>query len=196
MSVAEARPLRLEVHSPEQLRVRVAESLGESLAAAALVHDAYVDQSLMRPHPSGLRWSKYHALPTTSTLVALWEGRVVGTLTMIRDNPHGLPMESTFDVGAVRRRGPLAEISSLALHRNFRGRDHRVLFSLITGLVAHAREVGVDYFVFAVHPNHAALYRSAVMAEPLGTQGVRAYAAAEGAPAVALFMDVNLQAAT
>jgi hypothetical protein len=36
-----------------------------------------------------------------------------------------------------------------------------------------------------------ALYRSAVMAEPLGTQGVRAYAAAEGAPAVALFMDLN-----
>ncbi|HEX6654976.1 MAG TPA: GNAT family N-acetyltransferase, partial [Candidatus Limnocylindria bacterium] len=169
----------------------VAESPGELSAACALVHDAYVDQGLMRPHPSGLRRHPYQALPTTSTLVAWWGRRIVGTLTMIRDNPQGLPMESTFEVGAVRRRGPLAEISSLAVHRRFRSRDHRVLFSLITGLVAHAREVGVDYFVFAVHPNHAALYRAAVMAEPLGAQGVRAYAAAEGAPAVALFMDVN-----
>ena len=56
----------------------------------------------MKPAPSGLRATIYHALPTTTTLCAKFDGQVVGTLSLIRESVFGFPLQAIFDLKAVR----------------------------------------------------------------------------------------------
>ncbi|MFO0124529.1 MAG: GNAT family N-acetyltransferase [Inhella sp.] len=119
--------------SPDpRLLLKVAETQDELEACFQILHDAYVAAGFMQPHPSGLRATIYHALPTTTTLCAKWEGRVVGTLSMIRDGVFGFPMQQAFDLSAVRALpGQIAEISALAVHPEFRQTGGAVLFPLM-----------------------------------------------------------------
>ena len=78
----------------------------------SLLHDAYV-QRVHGPDPSGLRVTPYHALPTTTTLFACFDGEIIGTLSIIREGVFGLPLQSVFDLTAVRAQGGrIAEISA------------------------------------------------------------------------------------
>ena len=53
-----------------------------------LLHDAYVRAGFMKPDPSGMRATIYHALPTTTTLLAKYDGKIVGTISLIRGATH------------------------------------------------------------------------------------------------------------
>ena len=67
--------LRSVVEFPQDisptLRFKVAETKSELEQAFKLLHDGYVNEQLMTPHPSGLRVTKYHSLPSTTTLIAI-----------------------------------------------------------------------------------------------------------------------------
>src|SRR5690349_8210347 len=77
---------------PPGLTISLARS-GEDLEAAyRLLHDVYVEIGFMEPHPSGLRLNVFNALPQTSVAVAKIDGKVIGTLTLTRENPLGLPL--------------------------------------------------------------------------------------------------------
>jgi hypothetical protein len=69
-----------------------------------LLHDAYVGSGFMKPHPSGMRVTIYHALPTTTTLCAKYDGQVVGTLSLIRESVLGFPLQRIFDLTAIREK--------------------------------------------------------------------------------------------
>ena len=73
----------------ERLVLKVAETREELEACFSILHDAYVASGFMQQHASGLRVTPYHALPTTTTLCAKFDGRVVGTITIIRDGVFG-----------------------------------------------------------------------------------------------------------
>ena len=73
-----------------RLELKVAETREELEACFTILHDAYVASGFMKPDPSGMRVTIYHALPTTTTLCAKWEGRVVGTISMIREGVFGV----------------------------------------------------------------------------------------------------------
>ena len=71
------RPLRFAVFrsfvecdpKPDQrLVLKIAETRDELEQCYSLLHDAYVGEGFMKPAPSGLRATLYHALPTTTTL--------------------------------------------------------------------------------------------------------------------------------
>jgi hypothetical protein len=70
----------------ERLVLKIAETKEELEACFTLLHDAYVGSGFMKPHPSGMRVTIYHALPTTTTLCAKYDGQVVGTLSLIRES--------------------------------------------------------------------------------------------------------------
>lgn len=72
-----------------------------------MLHDAYVDSGFMKPDPSGMRVTIYHALsPTTTTLCAKYDGEVVGTISLIRESALGFPLQQIFDLTSVRKRRP------------------------------------------------------------------------------------------
>ena len=93
-------------------------------ACFRLLHDAYVRRGYMKPDPSGMRVTIYHALPTTTTLCALFDGKVVGTISLIRESAIGFPLQRIFDLTSVRaKRGNIAEVSALV------GFQHQCNFS-------------------------------------------------------------------
>src|SRR4051812_28389709 len=69
--------------------VGIATTREELHAAFSLLHDCYVGQGIMAPHPSGLRCNLYQALPYSTTVIAKHRDRVVGTLALIKDSPVG-----------------------------------------------------------------------------------------------------------
>jgi hypothetical protein len=162
--------------------------------ALRLQHDQYVAQGYMDPHPSGLRLSVHHALPSTYVFVARAGNRVVGTMTLIADSDLGLPMDEIYsdDLRGLRReRSGLTEFSGLALDPDYKSSGVAILLRLIRMVVLHAIQVlHLSDVCIAINPRHAAFYRKAFYFRDLG--GLKPYGKVNGAPAVALRLDLDL----
>lgn len=176
-----------------RLRLKIAETQDELEACFRLLHDAYVASGFMKPDPSGLRVTPYHALPTTTTLCASFDGEVVGTMSLIREGMFGFPLQSAFDLGAVRaRQGRIAEISALAVHPRFRRTGGAILFPLMKFMYEYCtRFFDTRHLVIAVHPHKAELYESLLLFERLQQHVVGCYDFAGGAPAVGATLDLD-----
>src|SRR5258708_4736574 len=84
--------------------------------------------TVMIPQSHGIRATKFHVLPTTSVIVALWDGEIIATASIIQDSELHLPADSIFDLSGLRQRTRgLVEVSALAIDKAFRGR-REILF--------------------------------------------------------------------
>ena len=186
--------VRCDPNPSPRLVLKLAETREELEACFRLLHDAYVDSDLMKPHPSGLRVTVYHALPTTSTLLASYDGRVVGTLSLIRDSALGFPMQRIFDIEAVRRvGGNIAEVSALAIDRRFRAVGGTILFPLMKFMYEYAtRYFDTRHLVIAVNPRHIGMYESLLFFRRLRPKPVEHYDFVNGAPAVGAHLDLRV----
>lgn len=175
-----------------RLQLGIAATQEQLEACFTLLHDAYVGSGFMRPHPSGLRVTPYHALPTTTTLCATYDGEVVGTLTIIREGVFGFPLQSAFDIAPLRAvPGRIAEISALAVHPRFRKTGGTVLFPLMKFMHEYcARYFDTRHLVIAVNPNRIELYEALLFFRRLQAQVVDNYAFAGGAPAIGATLDL------
>lgn len=175
------------------LRFKVAETQEELDQAFALLHDAYVYEKLMDPHPSGIRVTKYHALPSTTTLIAIEDDTVVGTLSLIRQSSFGLPLESIFEIKGVPPMARIAEVSSLAIKKEYRQQRGRILFPLLKFLYHYSYDYfGVTHFVIAVNPKWIDFYKQVLLFKPLSKKTVSQYSFVNNAPAVGAILDLNL----
>jgi hypothetical protein len=178
---------------PANVEFKIAETQEEIEACLALLHDAYVDNGFMNPDPSGLRVTVYHALPTTTTLCAKIDDKVVGTLSLIRDGPFGFPMQKIFDLREIANRGGvIAEASALAIHHAYRKQSGIILYPLMKFM----REYCVTFFdvrhlVIAVNPRHTYMYESVLFFQRLQAKPVDSYDYVNGAPAVGLTLDLH-----
>jgi len=180
-------------HPDQRLELKLAESREELEACFGILHDAYVGSGFMKPDPSGMRLTQYHALPTTTTLCAKFDGRVVGTISMIRDGVFGFPLQSIFDLAPVRAKGgQIAEISALAVHPDFRRTGGAILFPLMKFMHQYC----VEYFdtrhlVIAVNPEKIELYEALLFFDRLQEMPVDKYDFANGAPAIGATLDLS-----
>ncbi len=176
-----------------RLTFGIAASEQELEACFSLLHDAYVGSGFMRPDPSGLRVTPYHALPTTTTLYASFDGQVIGTLSIIREGVFGLPLQSVFDLTAVRAQGGrIAEISALAIHPRFRKTGGTILFPLMKFMYEYCtRFFDTRHLVIAVNPRHIEMYESLLFFRRLQEQVVANYDFVNGAPAVGATLDLK-----
>ena len=187
------RLAQCDPHPPADLVLKIAETQDELEACFGLLHDAYVASGFMRPHPSGLRVTAWHALPTTTTVCAQVGGEVVGTLSMVREGVFGLPLQSAFDLAPVRRRpGQLAEISALAVRRDYRRTGGAVLFPLMKFMYEYCtRYFDTRHLLIAVNPDKVELYEALLFFQRLSAQTVDHYDFANGAPAVGAVLDLQ-----
>ena len=176
-----------------RLELKVAETRQELEDCFRILHDAYVASGFMKPHPSGMRVTIYHALPTTTTLCAKWEGRVVGTISMIREGVFGFPLQSVFDLEQLRQQhGQIAEISALAVHPEFRKTGGVVLFPLMKFMREYCVKMfDTRHLVIAVNPDRIDLYEALLYFERLREAPVAEYDFANGAPAVGATLDLQ-----
>ncbi len=176
-----------------RLVLKIAETKEELEACFRLLHDAYVDSGFMKPDPSGMRVTIYHALPTTTTLCAKFDDEVVGTLSLIRESVFGFPLQSIFDLSKVRaRKGKIAEVSALAVHPKFRKTGGAILFPLMKFMYDYCTTFfDTRHLVIAVNPNRIELYESLLFFQRLTENHVRNYDFANGAPAVGASLDLR-----
>jgi hypothetical protein len=170
--------------------IKIADTEAELAQAYKLLHDSYVQSGFMNPAPTGMRVLVQHVLPQTTTIVAKWDSKIIGTLSIIRDNSFGLPLEKIFHIDARRTNGRrLAEVSSLTIDPSFRGQADKVLFPMIRFVTQYARYYfGVHEFVIAVNPSMVDFYIGYMCFEKLKAKAIP-YDFVKGAPAVGLFLN-------
>ena len=177
----------------KRLLLKIAETQEELEQCFSLLHDAYVGAGFMKPAPSGLRATIYHALPTTTTLCAKFDDKVVGTLSLIRESVFGFPLQAIFDLKEIRTRGgKIAEVSALAVHPDFRKTGGAILFPLMKFMYEYCTTFfDTRHLVIAVHPTRIEMYESLLMFKRLAENKVDNYDFANGAPAVGASLDLR-----
>lgn len=180
-------------HPDSRLELKIAQTKEELEACFSILHDAYVANGFMKPDPSGLRVTIYHALPTTTTLCAKFDGEVVGTISMIREGVFGFPLQSAFDLVEVRSAaGNIAEISSLAVHPKFRETGGAILFPLMKFMYEYCTKYfDTRHLVIAVNPDRIEMYESLLFFQRMKSAPVDNYDFANGAPAVGASLDLR-----
>jgi hypothetical protein len=166
----------------------------EFMDAIRILHSAYVEKSYMSPDPLKIRLTPYHLMPSTLMAIAKIDGKVVATMSLVRDNPIGLPMEKIFDLTSLRARGEvLCEFSALAISPEYRGRGGSLLHSFFRFFYRYVKTwCGVDYFVVAVNPAMADLYEAFYLFQSCGSMvPCDSYQFVNGAPAIPLFLPLN-----
>lgn len=140
-----------------------------------------------------MRILKHFAMPTTATLVVLWGDQVVGTVSLIRDNAFGLPLEKIFNLNTLRKNNfHIAEVSSLAIDKNFRIKNGQLLFPLFQAVYIFGRDIlNVDALVIAVNPVWRDFYLGFYGFKPLEAKTVDNYDFVNGAPAVGCYLDYS-----
>lgn len=193
--------------SPRQtITYKLATTKDELEAAFRLVYRAYVGVGLQASNEVGLRFSKYHLLPSTKVLLAIHRPelnqeesdfaqveqrkKIVGTLTLVLDSQMGLPMEAickkTVETFRQAGRKP-AEVVALAIHPRFRGINNTLrLFRL---MAHYARHGGVTDLGASVTQRHERFYRDMLLFTPVGEK--LAYANANGLQAQGYFLDAT-----
>lgn len=140
--------------------------------AYRLVHDAYVEQGYILPHHTGLRIRVFEALPHTATFVAKAQGEIIGTMSLVLEAPGlGLPSEKLFrdeilELRANRHRGPLCEVSNLAVKPEFRRTS--LFYELIRPIFAQAFLWRCSYGFISICPKHAKFFQDVIQFDPWG----------------------------
>ena len=175
------------------LVLKTAETVQEFEDCFSLLHDAYVGNNLMTASPSGLRTTIYHALPTTTTLCAKRDGKVVGTLSLIRQSAFGFPLQAIAQLGEIRAvGGNIAEISALAVHEDHRSAGRTILFALMKLLFWQCSQVfNIRHLLMAAHPKHIRIYEGLLFFKRLSQYEVVSYDFVNGAPALGAWVDVQ-----
>ncbi len=187
------RLFTVERDFPGFLIFKKAETPEELEQAFNLAYEAYSEKGLVADSESRLRVTKYHALPTTTVLVAKIGNEVIATISIIGDSAFGLPMEKLFDILAVRKQANrLAEISTLAIKRGFRRQRGRLLLGLCKFMNEYCLKIlKVDSIVCSVHPSVSDFYRCVLMFEDIENGKVKSYEFVQGAKATGHFLNLG-----
>jgi hypothetical protein len=138
-----------------------ASSLEQVQSAWRLVYDRYTQMGLIDQNPFGI-----HAVPGAvgQQACVIWgpEGPDVGyTMTLFRDNPMGLALDSVyaFELDELRAKGRrLLEVGMLADRRQSAARGVGALFSMMRWAVYYGLHTDLTDIVIGVHPRHAQFY--------------------------------------
>ena len=138
-----------------------ATSLEQVESAWRLVYERYTQIGLIDENPFGM-----HAVPSAvgQHACVIWgaEGSKVGyTMTLFRDNPMGLALDSVYagHLDELRRKGRrLLEVGMLADRRQCASRGIRALFGMMRWAIHYALHTGLTDIVIGVHPRHAQFY--------------------------------------
>ena len=182
-----------DLQPDERLVLKIADTQEELEACFKLLHDAYVGSGFMKPDPSGLRATIYHALPTTTTLCAKFDGEVVGTISLIRESAFGFPLQTIFDLTELHaEQGKIAEVSALAVHPKFRKSGGFILFPLMKFMYQYCTSFfDTVHLVIAVNPDRIEMYESLLFFKRLNGRIVESYDFANGAPAVGATLNLR-----
>ncbi len=180
------RKAQLHAIDVDRFEIRLARTAQEYEDAFRLVHVGYVFQGIEPLKTVDLRMTEQHVLPEASVLVA-YEGRqIVGTISVTKDSPAGLPFDKDYpeELEALRRTGArISEIGSLAVVRRC---WHTSLMPLLGMAAARLgfRVHDSSHEVIGIHPKAAPFYRALFHFHALGA--ARSHAELTAAPVIGM----------
>lgn len=149
--------------------VKIAETQAEHEQASRLLFDAYVETDLVPQRGVPVRVTSYLMLPTTVRFVAVVDGEVVATLSLVQDSELGLPLEAAYGdaVKALRAKGErIAEIGALAVKPKHRKHGLTMLLYKLMWKTA-VELLDVKHLVVAVRPEVEMFYEATLRFVPL-----------------------------
>jgi hypothetical protein len=175
------------------LDVRIATTRKGLIETYEAVYRSYVAKSYISPNSGGIVYQPAFGLPSTATIVARTEqDGLLGTMTVVRDNPLGLQLETEFpgELRSLRRRGRrFCEITCLVVRPSARFRPTAVFFAMGKFAIHYALYRHYDDLLMGVHPRHYAFYWHHYRAYLEGS--CRPYASANGKLAVCCRIDLR-----
>ncbi len=153
----------------ENLQFKLVSNIDEYLEASKLMHDIDVQNNKMNPDPKGFKILAHDLLPSTIIAIAKYKGKIISTMTLIRDNPLGLPMELYHDLSTIRQNGEIiCELSSPYFHHDFLHMEEQVIYPFMRYLWKYAYEwYGVDYITVSSHPSMKNFFESIFLFQPI-----------------------------
>lgn len=172
------------------VRFKIADTTDEIEMAFKLVHDVYSGIGLIDRRVSGLHLLPYHLHPETRIFVALLDGGVISTLTLIPDGPMGLPQDELYaeQLRPLREAGRrLAEVGCLAMHPKWQ--KHDLILFLYRIMHYYAYHSTIDDLCIVANPRHGRFYERVLLFEQYGEE--KPFAKVKGAPAVGYRLDLR-----
>jgi len=168
-----------------------ADTLNELEQAFSLVYEEYLRSGyITEPNSSKVFFNFHNLLPTSSTLVAKKENRVVATLSMVFDSEDfGLPADSLYskELVPLRKQGrKICEICTLAISPEYR--LGKLIMPMFKSAYRRSLANSIDDICIMVNPKHSPFYQLILLFEQFGPE--RIYPRVE-APAVCLRVDVK-----
>lgn len=157
---------------PEQLHgvtVRLPETFDEYAQASRLLFESYTDCGLIAHRGVRVRINAFLAMPGSMRLVAVKQGKVIGTVSLVPDEDLGLPMDDTYgeEVAVLRQQGRrLVEVGALAIDKAYRHSGLALL--MCKGVYWLGKSMGATDLVAGVRPMGEVIYRDLICFERLG----------------------------
>ena len=154
---------------PGRFSIRVARTAREYEDAFRLVHVAYVMRGISPLTALDLRITEQHMFNEATVIVAYEGDQIVGTVTVTRDSPAGLPLDKDYprELEALRAVHDLAEVGSLAIVQRCQGEGLMHLLGAASTAFG-TTTLGVGAMVFGINPPAQRYYEILWGARPLG----------------------------
>lgn len=161
---------------------RPALTLSEYLDVGKMLYEQYLWADLIPPNEHEIYISPYMALPTSYTVYATHQDRLIYTATIAGDSPYGLPSDASFPgILDGYRNGytRICEIICLAGRTKIFCQVHE--FCKFLAVIARLR---YDILILCCHPRHSVYYRKYWNAEQIAEE--KSIERANGHPGVLL----------
>lgn len=165
---------------------------GDFEGAFRCIYQSYRKRGLAPRRQSEMRLTRHHLLPSTRVFVARVAQQIVGTLSLVEDDPLGVPMRAVFsaEVNDLARRDPgIAEATCLAVGDALQN-GPEIVHRLMGLLAQAASRRGISRVLIAVHPRHVAFYARSAGFRPFTT--AMPYPSVGGRLAVAMQLDLSM----
>lgn len=183
----------IKVPQDKEIQLTLAQTPEDFEAAFRILYDCYVESGSEAPHPSQLRVTPYHLLPTTHVLLAKVKGEIIGTVSIITDGAFGLPISKVCDLRPLKLLSPrIAEISSLAIKKEARKAHGAAMFPLFKGVFEYcAGYLGIDILTVTVKLFRRDLYEGLIGFQPITGEVIEGYNFSNGATVFGEYLDLR-----
>jgi hypothetical protein len=154
----------------QKINVRKLVSSDELVSAYRFIYREYVGQGYIEPNPLRIRIrDEFEFGWCMATFAAFHEDEIVGTMSLIEDGEHGIPLEQYYPqiVSDARFLGDICEISNMVVSPAARG-GISILRGLMLAVWDACRENSERYIFIAVSPKHVDYFSRSFRFKPIG----------------------------
>lgn len=159
-----------------------------------MVYRTYLQSGLQKTDRSSMRIGLSNLLPSSYQVIVKRNGKVCGTLTLVRETDGRLPIDELFskEIGKIRETGStICEFSALAVDTTL-SNEHRIeiLMSLFRkAFILGSDVLGCTDLCIMIHPRHSTYYQRKFFFESIGK--LLPLEKVNGAPAVPLRLNLK-----